>query len=613
MTTRYTEVSNVWDRYLYELPPPDPDMPPGPEDAGADTIGSTNYSVPQGAIFVAVNGSDTTGDGTQADPYGTLTKAYASVAANGTIVMRAGIYEQGTTAAASLGLTIQKAGVTIQNYPNEAVWIDGSTIETNWVADGARWRKDLVRTFDRSPTYSRGATDSTTPGWQWVNPSFPCAPWPEQVFIDGVAQEQVATLAEVTAGKFYVAGSGSGTNNMTFTSSAYYIGTNPSGKEIRVGHKVAAITCLETNIMIRGIGIRRFSNSVPDFGVVKLYRNGCSMEQVVVEDCATTGVWLYTNNNATLSKVTITRSGLVGGGADRSDYTTLDRCLFTYNTKGRFNSAPVSGGWKAAHCQYYTVTGCDISNNWQHGLWFDETVYQMDIVGCNMRNNGGYGGISEISEGARWLNCLITGNARGGLLIQGTNNSEVWNCTLADNGGASFKLIQDPRRPSDGTGRDGRMQYPEWYNQNCTWVITSFKFNNSVSDDPGNQAISTETGYGFYIVSQESPKKGWESFGPQMNGNLYSRTVSNVPVNMFLLAQTGANAAGWSTLPPYKTVVAPREEASVEIRGTNALQADFMPTTATNALLTNVPIGLPANIAALIGVPTGTRHVGAWR
>lgn len=598
-------------------PPPPPvvtDQPGRVNQAGSLPLGSTSYAIPAGALYVSPSGNDTSGTGAIGAPYATLAKAASMVAAGGTIVMRQGVYHEGTSSAAGLGVVVSgKTGVVIQSYPGEAVWLDGSSVTTGWVEDGVFWRKDITLTLDRSPTYSRGALDSTTPGWQWVNPSVPTAPWPEQVFIDGVAQEQVDALAKVGPGKFYVAGTATGTNGFTFTSSAYYIGTDPTGKEVRISDRTVALTCLSANMMVRGVGFRRYSNSTCDFGVVKLYRNGDSMENCIIEDCATTGVWLDHNQGATLRKVTIQRCGLVGGGGNASDNTILDRCKFVGNSRARYNPTPVAGGWKQAHSQYISVLDCDISDNTWTGLWFDEAVHKMDIIGCNVQNNGRWGIVVEISEAARIANCLITGNYLGGVLIQNSNNCRVWNNTFADSGGKSIKILQDPRRPSDGAGNiDGRFSL-DWYAANHTWQIASLEFYNNVSDDPGALSLTSEVGYGFAVISQESPLKAWSTFGLKMNGNLYSRTTAGKPLNMFLLAQAGANAAGWGTLPPYRNVVAPQESTSKENIGSSALDSRFMLTPAMETLVATAPQALPADIAALIGVAAGTKHVGVWR
>ena len=54
------------------------------------------------------------------------------------------------------------AGITIQAYPGEVVWMDGTVPVTGWVQDGTAWRHDNWNvSLDSSPTFTRGAPDGT--------------------------------------------------------------------------------------------------------------------------------------------------------------------------------------------------------------------------------------------------------------------------------------------------------------------------------------------------------------------------------------------------------------------------------------------------------------------
>ena len=53
----------------------------------------------------------------------------------------------------------------------------------------AAWRADgWTAQFDHSPTYTKGAPDNTAANWSFVNASYPMAAYPDQLWIDGVAQ-----------------------------------------------------------------------------------------------------------------------------------------------------------------------------------------------------------------------------------------------------------------------------------------------------------------------------------------------------------------------------------------------------------------------------------------
>ena len=148
-------------------------------------------------------------------PCKTLAAAVAKAATGQTIVLRAGTYHE---------FVVVNKDVTIQSYPHEPVWLDGSSAVTGWARSGATWKVGGWTTkFDSSPSYTRGSSGSTAAGWSFINPSYPMAAHPDQVWIDGVAQAQVSSLSGVSAGKFYV----------DYASNSLYFGSDPTGHAVR--------------------------------------------------------------------------------------------------------------------------------------------------------------------------------------------------------------------------------------------------------------------------------------------------------------------------------------------------------------------------------------------
>src|SRR6478735_11853160 len=149
--------------------------------SGSATVGSASYAIPAGALYVSPSGSDTAA-GTSTAPLKTVAAAIVKVPAGGTLVLRAGSYHE--------ALTIAKK-VTIQNYPGEAAWFDGSSAVSKFVASGTTWRLDgWTAEFDASASYTFGSNAGG-----FVNAAYPMASHPDQVWIDGVAQQQASSLA----------------------------------------------------------------------------------------------------------------------------------------------------------------------------------------------------------------------------------------------------------------------------------------------------------------------------------------------------------------------------------------------------------------------------------
>ncbi len=150
--------------------------------AGSAPIGSTNYAIPAGAIFIAPTGSDSA-TGTVQAPFKTMARAVGAAVSGATIVVRGGSYHEGVQIPANKRLTVQ-------SYPRESVWFDGSRQISAWTATGNIWvSSGWTAQFDASPTYTRGAADGTSAGWSFVNAAHPMAAHPDQVWLDGRASD----------------------------------------------------------------------------------------------------------------------------------------------------------------------------------------------------------------------------------------------------------------------------------------------------------------------------------------------------------------------------------------------------------------------------------------
>jgi hypothetical protein len=255
-------------------------------DSGSAPIGSTKYAVPANAIFVATTGNDT-GTGSASSPYRTIQKALNVSTDGQTVVVREGTYHE---------FLIMHRGrsTTLQSYPGEKVWLDGSRQLTEWNQTDGKWVvSNWDVTFDTSPTYTRGQPDGTAVGWSFVNPQYPMAAHPDQVWINGVAQKQVGSVAEVKENTFFV----------DTTADKLYLGTNPAGKDVRASDLVQAISMRGDNSTVQGIGVRRYSPSVPDMGTVVAYAKNVKLENVSITDNSTTGL----NISDTLSQTTTLR------------------------------------------------------------------------------------------------------------------------------------------------------------------------------------------------------------------------------------------------------------------------------------------------------------------
>jgi hypothetical protein len=481
---------------------------------GAVTIGTAIYSVPADAIYVAKTGNDTTGTGSSSAPYATVRKGLSSAGDGKTVVVRAGSYHEGGPQYTSVGnsglgnqMLFVNNNVTLQNYPGEEVWIEGASTVTNWTADTTSvpgrtvWRAPFVETVNRAPTEVLGETTST----EWGNfllAEFPIAHWPEQVIYDDVQLQQVQTIAEVTTGTFFVEGaappSGGYTND--FTSSAYVIGSDPTGHEVKISDLSRAIGCSKTGCAIKGIGFRNHNPALCSWAAafISTGATGFTMENCVIKNNSTLGLASNSPINAVYRHCTFYRCGQKGL-ATTGDGVLVEHCLFEENVYTRFNYGPDAGGIKCGRIHGGTFRYNWFKKNYGYGLWFDQACYQSTVHGNLFTENYGVGLLYEISDQGLFVDNIFIDNgilstdnstrkpyAGSPIWISGSNNSRIWHNTFI-HPETSLRISNDPRSPYNTNGyisSNGNNSWDprydvSWYQANCTWDINNAEVKNN--------------------------------------------------------------------------------------------------------------------------------------
>jgi hypothetical protein len=556
--------------------------------AGSVPVGTARYAVPPGAWFVSPSGGDGAA-GTQSAPWRTLGKAVAGAPAGGTIVLRAGTYHESVTIPTGKKLTVQA-------YPGEAVWLDGSRDVTGWASDGSAWRADgWTAQFDHSPTYTKGAPDNTTANWSFVNASYPMAAYPDQVWIDGNAQRQVGSRNAVVPGTFFV----------DTANHRLYLGTNPSGHAVRASDLSAGLDIWGGGSVVRGIGVQRYATSVPEKGTVLVMAPDVTLENVVVRDNATQGMFVGGMNlgsRGALRHVTLERNGMLGVEASYSDGLVVDGIRVVGNNTEHFNLAPVSGGMKISRARGLTFTGSVFSDNLGTGLWFDESVYDATIVGSDLLRNAGHGLSYEISSKALIADDIVAGNGQLGMKINNASNVDIWNNTIVDNGDRPMWLVQDPRVAGNaGTpGHDPRQKQPD---PTVTWLLGPLTVRNNV--------IGGKTGGNCLLCVQDSALHRTPSqIGLTVDGNAYERTGAGSPQWSATWPAGQGNPQVFSTLDAFRGATG-QERNGVEFTGAPVVDPNYRLTPDVAARATAIAAPVPAALAARMGYATNEERLGA--
>jgi parallel beta-helix repeat protein len=508
-----------------------------------------------------------------AAPLKTVTKALSKAVTGQTIILRAGTYHESNL--------ITKE-VTIQAYPNEAVYFDGSVPVTTWAKSGAGWvSAGWTNQFDHSASFSKGSDAGG-----FVNPAYPMAAYPDQVFADGTQLTQVA------------ANPGVGQFSVDYTATTITVGSDPTGTAIRASNLAQAFIVSAPNVTLRGFGVQRYGNSLATGAAIYMARPNDRVQNVVMTDIATVGMTMYKGND-TIDHVTIIGAGMLGILSNQADGLAVTNSIVTRSNSQHFNTEPASAAIKLSRSRNVTISNNELSDGYDAlGIWTDESVVGFTIVGNTVRDNGTAANIeTELSDTGIIANNLVSGSDRG-VYIFDTANVKVFNNTFTGNSRGSVFISQDFRRETTpGNNHDPRQPLPD---PTCPWIVNNITIANNLFAFNGGA-------YGFQIYAlDKSTNIAARSMNITTNGNIFHTRSTSTD------SMIGWGGSDNNTVTKYETPAA--FNASTGNTGTN-LQDPTGSTVASmtrTALTATNQVPLTADIANAIGVTTGTRHTGTF-
>ena len=544
--------------------------------AGSATVGSTTYTPPVGALYVDPVSGNNANDGTIGSPKATVAAAVTAATSGDTIVLRAGTYHE----AVSIGAT---KSLTIQSYPSEAVWFDGTSVVTGWTGSGPWTKSSWTTEFDRTTGFAGAGS---------INASFPLAAYPDGIYMDGVALTQVATTGAVVAGTFCA----------DYAADTLTIGNNPSGVEVRVRTLQQAFLVQSDDSVLRGFGVKRYATSIQQFGTIGVTGDNVTLENLVVDDCASIGV-SCTGIAPLVRYCTITNHGMLGVHSNHADGQKFSHCVINDNNTEKFNREPVAGGLKATRAQGCIVDHCEVSGNYGNGIWLDESMYDFQVTYNETRDNRQQGnGIElEISRLGIVAGNISTGNGKG-IYVYATGNVDIYNNVVAENVdgsiGMDLMVAQDDRvHPSDGgtptTGWDDR----DKFDPDMSWIVENIVIRNNVFAGAG-------------------PRSMWAQDLKNVVGSNPANFGMVITDNWFRLPDGGDTLLVWVTgsTPSYsfKGTVTQLESTNSAFENNIAGAANSVEATAVSAanLLHASAYAMPANVAAALGQATGLQYLG---
>jgi parallel beta-helix repeat protein len=558
-----------------------------PGSAGSVPVGSSAYPVPSGAIFVAPSGDDSA-PGSESRPLRTLSRAISVASAGATIVLREGTYHEFVIVPSSKTLTIQ-------SYPHEAVWLDGSSRVSSWTSSGGMWRREgWTAQFDSSPSYTSGAAQSSDVDFRFIDPNYPMAAHPDGVWFDGAPLRQVGSQSEVRAGTFYV----------DYSADRLYVGSDPAGHEVRAADLGEAVTIRSAGSVLRGLGVRRYATSLPKMATVKVEAPSVRVENVVITDNATQGLSALGHAHVTFAHVTASRNGIIGIHANYADDLRLESVLVEDNNTEHFKFVPVAGGMKITRSRGVAVVDSVARNNRGTGIWMDESVYDMTLTGDDVIGNAHHGISLEISAKAIVANNVVNHNGDDGMKINDTANVQIWNNTLTGNG-RSLNLTQDLRRASDlsTAGHDPRQQLPD---PTMTWLLGNVSVGNNVIADPKPSAGC------MLCIEDYSHERSAAQMNITANGDVYVRADASTPRLLAVWSRGAGDPAVFASLDAFRSSTG-QEASGREFAGASAADSDGNLAISIAQEAAAAARSLPPAVAEALGVSTSTRQIGAWR
>lgn len=466
-------------------PPPRSAMPGA---AGSVPVGAADYPIPAGSIHVDAGAGQDTAAGTREAPLRTIQAACDRASPGQTIVIRGGLYHE---------TVYVNQPVTIQNAPGEAVWLDGSQPVTEWTEDDALWSAPLPVLLD----------DSIGPdnGDPYVSDTHPSAAQPEMLFVGAHPLRQVPRRADVTPGAFFA----------DRRSRRLYVADHPHDRTWRTATLAQAVVVSAPDVTIRGIGVRRYGNSVQTQGAVYLARRADLLENVVVEDVATTGISFYSDANQGTGQavdVTVRRAGLMGIGGTNADHLVLRRVLIERANAERFNPTPNSAGIKITRSRNVLIESSVVTGSLRTtGIWLDESVVGFGVHHNRVIDNGVSGISAELSSKGRISGNLVDEHEFG-IVVYSSGDIEIDNNVVHSNSAIDLDLRQDHRRQADprAAGHDPRFAPGDdtnpWLVQNITVrcnvfgpgnARTRFRAVDQATDIPADQMNIRLHGNGF--------------------------------------------------------------------------------------------------------------------
>ncbi|MBA2480154.1 MAG: right-handed parallel beta-helix repeat-containing protein, partial [Planctomycetes bacterium] len=286
-------------------------------------------------------------------------------------------------------------------------------------------------------------------GWAWNS---------QQVFVDGVAQQQIGMPAGfgtgiASDGTRMITPVGSGIPDLApgrffydAPSKVLYLwladGGDPNVHVIEASaYRRIMFMGSSTFVTVAGVAFRHSSTAAYMVGGAAIeLGTDCTLRDCDVQWCDFAGIALgYQQSRSKVIGCVVSNNGSTGISVSATYDFTVSGTTMSANNYRRFNPQWHAGGLKATSKAWGTVERCTVTNNLGSGIWFDYAnsgnpiVVRQNWVAGN--TNRGAGIMLEVSKRVTVENNVVMDNDIRGIYVSASNDVDILANTIVANRG----------------------------------------------------------------------------------------------------------------------------------------------------------------------------------
>ena len=245
---------------------------------------------------------------------------------------------------------------------------------------------------------------------------------PEQVYLDGVALEQVANTVAPVSGEFKV------------DSDRYvYLADNPSGKTVEVTTRDTWIAGSANGVSVSNIVFKHAAaNGMKPAG------DGWTVQECDLSYAHQANLRMSQGTGFVVRRNRLHHGGQMGIGGNESSVQIVSNDIYANNTE-RYETSWAAGGMKLTNAKTLVIDGNHVHHNEGNGIWSDVPSQPQDITISNNRvdHNDDHGIRFEVSTNGNIFGNEVWENGWGGggygISLNASSDAEVHHNTVAWN------------------------------------------------------------------------------------------------------------------------------------------------------------------------------------